>query len=302
MATLETALLAALDTGPTGTTLRDGRAVETPDARPSAFGELLTWRCGADAREERPLSLADAESAARALRGALLRFADDPPPAVLSGHEPDGRRLERPHTAFLALPGFDGLDATTGDSPATVGALAISLPRDIAEADRQAILLAAARFEASGARLVFGRLGAVRLARLAGADADRSPALARLTGASRHWVSLTPVALPRNPGNLFAADPTRAARARHEAEQTIADACSHSGLPRPAQVRLLRRSPFPTIPPAAAFAPYPRVGSGAKRVCVHAALRFDEPVAGPVLVGAGRYFGVGACCRYEPQP
>jgi CRISPR-associated protein Csb2 len=269
-------------------------------ARRSAFGEPLAWRALADDRGVRRPSLADAESAARALRGALLRFADDPPPAVLSGHEPDGRRLERPHTAFLALPGLDGLDATTGESPATVGALAIFLPRDIAEPERRAILLAAARFEASGARLVLGRLGALRLARLAGADADRSPAFTRLMGASRHWASLTPVALPRNPGNLFAADPARAARARREAEQSIADACAHSGLPRPAEVRLLRRAPFPTIPPAAAFAPYPRVGSGAKRVCVHAALRFAEPVAGPVLIGVGRYFGVGVCC--SPQP
>jgi CRISPR-associated protein Csb2 len=234
---------------------------------------------------------------ARALRGALLRFADDPPPAALSGHEPDGRRLERPHTAFLALP---FARAATGDSPATIDGVAVALPRDIAEADRRAILLAAARFEASGARLLLGRLGAMRLARLAGADADRSLVLETLTGASRHWASLTPVALPRNPGPLAAPDPARAARARREAEQAIADACSHSGLPRPAEVRVLRRSPFPSVPPAAAFAPYPRVGSGLKRVCVHVELRFAEAVAGPVLIGVGRYFGVGVCGRCAP--
>jgi len=43
--------------------------------------------------------------------------------------------------------------------------------------------------------------------------------------------------------------------------------------------------------------PYPRKGYGCKlkRVCVHVELRFDEPVTGPVLLGVGRYFGVGLC-------
>jgi hypothetical protein len=74
-----------------------------PAAR-SVFGEVLALRevAGAGGRPI-GLSLAHAELVARALRGALLHFASDPPPAVLSGHEPDGRRLVRPHVAFLAL-------------------------------------------------------------------------------------------------------------------------------------------------------------------------------------------------------
>jgi CRISPR-associated protein Csb2 len=48
--------------------------------------------------------------------------------------------------------------------------------------------------------------------------------------------------------------------------------------------------------------PFPRKpgGSGSDkftRVCVHAVLEFEERVEGPVLLGAGRYFGLGVCRR-----
>jgi len=38
-----------------------------------------------------------------------------------------------------------------------------------------------------------------------------------------------------------------------------------------------------------------QTGSGTPRACVHAEIEFTEPVRGPVLVGAGRYFGYGLC-------
>ncbi len=50
--------------------------------------------------------------------------------------------------------------------------------------------------------------------------------------------------------------------------------------------------------------PFPRKPAGAgsdkfARVCVHAEVEFAEPVEGPVLLGAGRYFGVGLCGTSE---
>jgi hypothetical protein len=47
--------------------------------------------------------------------------------------------------------------------------------------------------------------------------------------------------------------------------------------------------------PAPRFMRFPKSGKGLQRVCVHAEARFVDPVAGPVLLGAGRYVGVGAC-------
>lgn len=289
--------------------LRDTRTVcqgaeAVASACQSVFGEVLVLRRVAESGGS-ILPISRAEDVSRALRGALLRFATDPPSAMLSGHEADGRPLDRPHTAFLALPAGE-----PARSSACVYGAAIVFPREITEEDRQAISLAAARWESSGARLVLGRLGEMRLARAEdGHDDTRTtlsvlsptvdpretvPVASRaLTGPSRHWASLTPIALHRNPGNLMAREPATAARAAHAAERAIADACGHVSLPRPIHVRVARQASFPGIPAAPAFMPYPRHGSGFKRVCVHAELEFEEPVLGPVMLGVGRYFGVG---------
>ncbi len=257
----------------------------------SVFGEMLAFRVVGTAREpRRGLSITHVEAVTRALRGALLRHATDPSPAVLSGHEPDGRRLERTHTAFLALP-----QSGDGQARGEIGGAALALPRDIEPTERRAILLAVERWERSGARLVMGRIGALTLARVDDSDADEALALPSFTGCSREWASVTPVALQRNPGDLGASDAGAAARACECAEKTVADACEHVGLPRPVEVRVMRRSAFPDAPVASAFMPYPRLGSGFKRVCVHVEVRFAEAVAGPVVIGVGRYFGVGVC-------
>ncbi len=247
----------------------------------SVFGEVLALRQLAEGGgEPLSLSLAHAERVTRALRGALLHFATDPPPAVLSGHEPDGRRLERPHAAFVALPA-----AGSGASPGTVGGVAIAMPSKVDEEDRQAILLAAAQWEQSGGRLLLGRLGAMRLARVADPEGERALGLGSLTGPSRRWALISPVALQR--GDLGASDPAAAARAREVATETVARACEHAGLTRPAGVRVRASRQH--------RASCPTRGTVFKRVYGHVALRFDEAVAGPVVIGAGRYFGVGVC-------
>jgi CRISPR-associated protein Csb2 len=249
----------------------------------------------APAPRGRPLRvpLARAEDVARAVRGALLCHAVDPPPAILSGHTPDGRRLERPHAAFLALPGMHARRPNSG-----VAGVAIVLPRGIDPAERQAVLLAAARWERSGLRLALGRLGALQLARIDGPVAGSSLDPATWTRPSRRWVSVTPIALHQNPGNLAARDPAVAAPAVSRAQEIVSRGCAHICLPPPTRVRVMRRSSFPGVPSAPEFMPFPRKATGHerfKRVCVHVELEFAEPVEGPVLLGAGRYFGVGLC-------
>jgi CRISPR-associated protein Csb2 len=247
----------------------------------------------ADGGRRLDLPFSRAEDIARALRGALLHHAEDPPPAVLSGHEPDGRRLTRPHAAFVALPAM-GPDGTVGG----IAGAAILLPREIASQELQAVLLAAARWERAGLRLVLGRLGAMRLARCDGAAPGNGFGPWAWTGPSRRWASVTPAALHHNPGNLAARDPEAAARATRRAAAIVTGACAHIGLPAPVSVRVARRSRFPGVPSAPEFMPFPRNASGPERfqrVCVHVELEFAEPVEGPVLLGAGRYFGVGLC-------
>jgi len=262
----------------------------------SVFGEWLLLR-SAPARGERGCGppLTCAEEIARALRGALLCHAVDPPPGALSGHAPDGRRLESPHAAFLALPHMGSADRC-----GTIAGVAIAFPRNIDPDSRGAVLLAAERWERRGLRLVLGRLGALQLSRVDAPAAGDPLDPARWLGPSRRWASVTPIALHHNPGDLTARNPTVAARAARRAAEIVSRGCAHICLPRPARVRVMRRSIFPRMPSAQEFMPFPRktVGSGPERfqrVCVHVALEFAEPVQGPVLLGAGRYFGVGLC-------
>jgi len=262
--------------------------------RCSVFGDWVVLRSVSSERGRQvALPLTATEEVTHALRGALLRHAIDPPPAALSGHTPDGHHLTRPHAAFLALPGR--AQSATGTS---VAGVAIALPRDIAPREREAVLQAVARWEQRGLRLLLGRLGALQLARMARSAPGEGLDPAIWLGPARRWASITPIALHRNPGKLTSADPAIAARASRRAEEIVSDACTHVSLPRPARVRIMRRSRLPAIPSAPEFMPYPRRPSGGtrfQRVCVHVELEFAEAVQGPVLLGAGRYFGVGLC-------
>jgi CRISPR-associated protein Csb2 len=255
----------------------------------TVFGEWLVLREVAEPGG-RPLALdsTHTEDVTRAVRGALLHHADDPPPAALSGHHPDGRPLDLPHVAFLALP-----DLATPSS--TLLGVAIVLPRDIDTASRQAVLDAVGRWERHGLRLLLGRTGAARLERVVGSDPPGALDPTTWTHPSRRWASVTPVALDQNPGDLFARDPAEAAQAVQRAREIVAVGCEWIGLPRPSSVEVTPRSAFDGAPTAARFMPFPRRGRGFKRVCVHVDLRFGEPVAGPVLLGVGRYYGVGLC-------
>jgi CRISPR-associated protein Csb2 len=110
---------------------------------------------------------------------------------------------------------------------------------------------------------------------------------------SRSWISATPIALDRNPGDLTSADPARAERAHHEATETIALACRNVGLPPPTEVEVRSSVPLQGAQKARAFPPFPVDPKKTRRVLVHARISFAEPVRGPILLGAGRYLGLG---------
>ena len=122
---------------------------------------------------------------------------------------------------------------------------------------------------------------------------------------ARRWLSVTPIALDRFPGNLRSREPRARERAEAEAAASVARACVFAGLAElPGQVRVTIRLdlPWSAFPPArqadepgARQFPGYQTGTGTPRACVHAEIEFDEPVEGPVLVGAGRYLGYGLC-------
>lgn len=124
---------------------------------------------------------------------------------------------------------------------------------------------------------------------------------------ARRWLTATPVALDRFPGQLRSGTQQARERAEAEAEVSIARACELAGLPGDPNVTIRLDAPLTGLPAAPAdgrrdggvgrqrqFPGY-RTGRGTPRVCVHAEIEFSERVRGPVLIGAGRYFGYGLC-------
>lgn len=260
----------------------------------SVFGEWIILREMPGEQGRRlGLKLSKTEDITRALRGALLSHAGEAIPPSLSGHDANGQPIERTHVAYIPL-----ADIGSTYASGNILGVAILLPKDIDAEERRAVLRAVGRFEQSGLRLTLGRAGVLELERILDADPRRTLDSNWWTRSARRWGSVTPVALDRNPGNLYSDDPKEAAAAARKAEEIVMRACERVGLPAPRWVEIIRRSLFDAAPAARSYMPFPRKsasGNGFSRVCVHIEMCFEEPVAGPVLIGAGRYFGVGLC-------
>ena len=118
-------------------------------------------------------------------------------------------------------------------------------------------------------------------------------------GPAAVWATATPIVLDRH---LKRGDDDETLR------RIIARACGHAGLPRPARIGTGRLSAVRGMPPARPLRggpPWARwrlPRSAASRQLTHAVIEFTEPVAGPVLIGAGRYAGLGLCRAIGAAP
>lgn len=231
------------------------------------------------------LPIVRAVDIAVALRGATLAHAGSAPPEVLSGHAPARTPSQRPHIAYLALP-FVGFPHADG----SILGVAAVLPRDLVGEERRAVLRALGSIQ----RLTLppGLAFAVRRV------AEPRPHLRTLDpvlwcAEGVVWGTVTPILLDRFPGDLGSRNADVARRAEEEAQETIARACEQIGLPRPRVVSLSAPC-FRGSEAAERFRRRDRRGLP-PRVRVHALIDFGKPVHGPVLLGAGRYVGLGLC-------
>ena len=112
---------------------------------------------------------------------------------------------------------------------------------------------------------------------------------------ARVWASVTPIVLDRH---LKRND-------EGKIRDIIADACGRAGLPRPDpdQIRTGKHSAIegaPSARPSTGAPPWTRwkvPKSLATRSLVHAVIDFGREIKGPVLLGAGRFTGLGLCRR-----
>jgi CRISPR-associated protein Csb2 len=268
----------------------------------------------------------------KAARSALLAHSEQPVPEFLSGHQGFARDggptppLATPHLAIVPL-----MNAGNPHSDGTVFAVALVLPADVTQSDRDAVDAALSGWADAGFTLALsaGRAGEPVRFQVEGLGVDRAAAerepswlTAGLAGQrkttrreywcrpAKRWLTVTPIALDRFPGNLRSRQPLTREQAEAEASAAIAKACVHAGLAdRAGDVAVTVRLDAPLVglpaSPGGQRAPglrrYPgyQTGSGVARACVHAEIEFPEPVQGPVLVGAGRYFGYGLCLPYD---
>ncbi len=232
---------------------------------------------------------------ARALRGALIELhGDHDLPATLSGHTESGP-TEQPHVAYVPLP-FVGTEHADG---ALMGC-ALVLPREFCDQDRELLLRLVAKWEKERSNqrghltLAGGTLPAFSVRRV---DVSAKAALdpARWCHASARFITATPIALDKNPGNLRSNKDGTARKAALEAQQSISDACVRVVGARPSSVEVSLAPLLAGSQHVRDFLPWPGRPGRTPRVRVHADIRFERPVKGPLLLGAGRYFGLGLC-------
>ena len=247
----------------------------------------------------RPLPLAHTLALTIAVRGALQRHGDDPLPEVISGHldSPDGQPTPpttRTHLAVIPL-AFVGYRHGDGG----VRGVALVLPTEATADDRLAVARAIAGWAEAGRGeempLKLGRLGETRLQVTDPLTAAATLRRSTWCRPSRLWASATPVALDRFAGPIWHPAPVKHIRAEANAIEGIIRACVFAGLPEPVEIDVLAASPLMGAPNLRSFPVYQSPGRKVRRQTVHARLRFAEPVSGPVLFGAGRFFGYGLC-------
>ena len=232
---------------------------------------------------------------AKTLRSAIFSYADDPIPEGLSGHTPNGAPISAPHVAFVPLP-FAGY--AHGDG--RLLGIAVSVPENVDEASRRALYLAIGKWEGVARdgvlRLFKGKQAELRMRRLRGPVSLASLRRSAWSRPARRWVSVTPIALPRHPGRLRGGTASARARAWKSADAAVRAAVAHVGLPDPSEVEV---SLTPLLVGSRAVSAYPpfsqrgRNGVSVRRQLVHAVVTFDRLVQGPLMLGSGRFVGLG---------
>ncbi len=263
---------------------------------------------------ERP-DLRAAAIVGQRMRDALMSAWPEPIPEWLSGHRPDGAPSREPHLAVLPL-GDVGFRHSATARQSWHG-LALVLPRaeeavwlgaEMPEAYENRRTLRAALDRLSegsatdgGISLRLGRFGALSLRPVSAPDASELQSLrpGRYLQACRVWSTVTPIALDRH---------TRREHAREEATEIIAESCTRIGLPVPHSVRVHKHAAVAGAPSAwppggaPRWTGWARPNSLAGRQLTHATLCFEDDVKGPVILGAGRFFGLGLCLPIVERP
>lgn len=241
-----------------------------PEA-PRSSQSLSPWGAWRVLALDPPLPLEWAPLFAHAARRALLSLLPPGAPPELTGHGEGGGPLRAPHLALVPLP---NVGHRYGDG--RVLGLAFLLPREAGGAVELALLEALLRLEEV-------RLGGLAV-RLLPPDGRWALREGRWRRPARRFASVTPVVFDRYPkrGDVLAA---------------LRFSARAAGFPEPEEAWVL---PYPRpqgVPLSRDF----RLPPGVEGYVAHAEVLFPEPVSGPVLLGRGRYLGLGLFVPLEVE-
>jgi CRISPR-associated protein Csb2 len=231
---------------------------------------------------------------AESIRNELMRRHGTDAPEWISGHAPDGSPSKQARPAYFPL-GFVDRDHADGH----LLGVAIAVPRDFAHTERLFELLGQhdgnVEYEIEpgvpflavkvlNPHLENREVGELHLELEERPEGRRQFTLKSFTWTHPHriWRTATPIILPRFP------------RRQLSPEEVVSKACVDSGYPQPVAVRASQAPLMTGVPHARSFHTRLRQGQP-PRPLIHAEIEFAVPVRGPVLIGAGRYFGYGTC-------
>lgn len=231
------------------------------------------------------LPLVGATKFLNAVRDALIERTDAEGPAVkelVSGHTPDGGRSRAEHVAYVPLAnvGFNRY------SDGKVMGFGLVLPRGLTRfsAERRAILRALAGVEEIG----FG--GHAWRVAIPTEDVPKSLQSWAYTNPARVWATVTPILCDRFPKD----------KDGERMEDVIAESVARVAGVRPVRVLWDKISKHLGVAPSHEF-PNRRKPDDQPRHRVHALVEFDREVRGPLIVGAGRYHGMGLFRVWKPE-
>ncbi|MDE0268054.1 MAG: type I-U CRISPR-associated protein Csb2 [Acidimicrobiaceae bacterium] len=278
-----------------------GKATTGSFLRPSTAGDWIVFELDP---QNRRLPITRTVELASVLRRSILSHVSDPLPEEVSGHLSNGKPTPLPHIGFLALPNV-GYEYSDG----RIMGLAVFMPHTLSREARNATLRGVAAWERKHSNgileLKMGSSGHIKMNRKQPPFALVSLRQKVWARPSKRWASATPIALPTHPGNLRKGSSQARSKAWIRAQDAIIKSCGHVELPQPVNVhvsfvpQLVGARPSYDFP---AFKQGRKAGRQTARSLLHAVVEFADKISGPLILGSGRFLGLGLMRPIDEQP
>ena len=229
---------------------------------------------------------------AKRFRDALMKVGTDRGltiPTLVSGYEPDKKPTTKVHMSIVPL-----ADVGWQYSHGRLMGLGIVLPRNVSEVEQYKLQTILTEFLNINTKNVgslhFGKDATWKLA-LATGTKLKSLNFGRYTRKAKIWGTVLPAILDRFPKNK---------NPNHDTVSIIARSCRNIGLSEETisglDIELYKNSPINGAPTVIEVSKsLPKHSPYSMRPITHLVLKFSTPVQGPLIIGAGRFRGLGLC-------